>query len=364
MCEKLQLLALTMLVATLLLTDAPNASAQDALAVTGVSARGSAWLEDAQGKREVLGTRGAETGEIREGIVQVASEHQLMLLSESGVVVIVLGPARLACGLADDQLLLMLEGGKLIVIAGWPTDDVRPPVIMTPAGQDAVRAIEAIASPGFSYFYRSGDQARVAFRSGGVLPGAMALTARGQAHSLKDGEMLTIEGPAMRVEPAADWLASEGFDAPWDITLGVASAQAARPGLESALFVNITSWDYYGGKEYVTSRLEAGRFRPEIRQVVSQVTTPQRVASTTSGVPEPTGFPAANEVPLLSPAALSVVNPTENVTAIQLNVQARGLLTQTGSRGLGFRGLSQLAIPGLFGAGTPTVGPAGLGAGQ
>jgi hypothetical protein len=349
-------------VAALLVGGAWNAPAQDALHVTGVSAPGAAWMEDAQGNREMLGTRDTELGEILEGVVQVTSGHQLMLLSDSGVVVIVLGPAKLACGPGDEQTLVVLDDGKLIVIAAWPKAGAQPLVVMTPADPDGVRAVEAIASPGYSYFYRRGSHARVAFRSEGELPGAMALTARGEARSIKHGEMLTIEGPAMRVEPAADWLAGEQFDTPWGINLGVASAQAARPELESDLFVNITSWDFYGGKEYVTSRLVAGRFQPEIRQVVTQTTTPQRAASATGGVPDTSGFPAANEVPLLSPAALSVVNPTANVTAIQLNIQARGLLTQTGSRGLGFRGLSQLAIPGLFGAGTPTVGPAGLGA--
>jgi hypothetical protein len=364
MCEKLRLPAETVLVTMLLIAGASSALAQDVLRVTGVSASGAVWMEDVRGERQVLGTRDAEAGEIREGVVQVTSGHQLMLLSDSGAVVIVLGPARLACGLADEQMLVVLDDGKLIVIAAWPEADTKPLVVMTPAGQDGVRAVEAVASPGYSYFHSSGSRVRVAFRSAGDLPGAMALTARGQAHSIKNGEMLTVEGPSIYVGAAAEWLASEQFDTPWGVNLGVASAQAARPALESDLFLNITSWDYYGGKKYVTSRLEAGRFRPEIRQVVTQVTTPQRVASATSGVPEPTGFPAANEVPLLSPAALSVVNPTENVTAIQLNIQARGLLTQTGSRGLGFRGLSQLAIPGLFGAGTPTVGPAGLGAEQ
>ncbi|MBU0616933.1 MAG: hypothetical protein KKI02_04390 [Planctomycetes bacterium] len=362
MRERLRLTAEIVLVAMLMIAGASSALAQDLLHVTGVSAPGAAWSEDVQGTREVLGTRGTEMGEIQEGVVQVTSGHQLMLLSDSGVVVIVLGPARLSCGLADEQMLIILADGKLIVIAAWPKVDAAPLVVMTPAGQDGVRAVEAVASPGYSYFFSGNGLVRVAFRSEGALPGATALTARGQARSIKNGELLTVEGPAIRVEPAADWLASEQFDTPWGINLGVASAQAARPALESDLFVNITSWDFYGGKEYVTSRLEAGRFRPEIRQVVTTVTTPQRVASAAGGVREASGFPAANEVPLLSPAALSVVNPTENVTAIQLNIQARGLLTQTGSRGLGFRGLSQLAIPGLFGAGTPTVGPAGLGA--
>jgi hypothetical protein len=362
MHAKLRSPARSVLVLTLLLVGASGALAQDVLYVTGVSAPGAAWLEDAQGGREALGTRGTDLREVQEGVVQVTSGHQLMLLSDSGVVVIVLGPARLACGPTDEQMVLMLDAGKLVVIAARSNASARPLTVMTPADQDGVRAIEAAAGYGYSYFYSGNGQVRVAYQSDGAAPGTMEFSVRGEARSLDSGQLLIIDDSTVRVEAAADWLASEQFDAPWGISLGVASAQAARPGLEFDLFVNITTWDYYGGKEYVTSRLEAGRFRPEIRQVVTQVTTPQRVASAGGGVPEATGFPAANEVPLLSPAALSVVNPTENVTAIQLNIQARGLLTQTGSRGLGFRGLSQLAIPGLFDTGTPTVGPAGLGA--
>lgn len=352
--------------ATLLFAGALSTLAQDVLYVTGVSGAGAAWLEDAEGGRAVLGTRGTDMGEIEAGIVRVSSDHQLMLLSDSGVVVIVLGPAKLACNPGNGQTHVVLDDGMLVVAATWPEENVGPLVISTPADEAGLRAIEAVACPGYSYFYRRDGQTRVAYMSEGDLPGAMALTALGQASSIKHGEMLTIEGPAMRVGSASEWSAVAadlrvGRDS-WGVKLGVASAQAARPRLESNLFVNITSWDFYGGQEYVTSRLEAGRFRPEIRQVVTSVTTPQRVASASKAIPETSGFPAANEVPLLSPAALSVVNPIENVTAIQLNIQARGLLTQTGSRGLGFRGLSQLAIPGLFGSGTPTVGPAGLGA--
>lgn len=362
MHDTLRLLLKTALVATLWTAGAATTLAQDVFHVTGVSADGGAWFVDAEGGRAQLGTRDTDTREIEEGVVHVSSGQQLMLLTDSEVVAIVLGPAKLACGPGDEKTHLVLDDGKLIVASAPPEEGATPLVISTPADEAGLRAIEVIAAPGRCCFRRSGRQVQVAYLSDGDLPPALTLTVNGNARSINRGDLLTVDGAEVRVEPAAQWLAAEHFDARWDVNLGIASAQAARPALEMALFTNITSWDVYGGKEYVTARLEAGRFRPEIRQIVTTVTTPQRPATAVSGVPETRGFPAANEVPLLSPAALSVVNLAEDVTAIRLNIQARELLRQTGSRGLGFRGLSQLAIPGLSGSGTPTVGPAGLGA--
>ena len=362
MCESAPILTKTVLWIALLLTFTGTALAQDALYVTGVSQPGAAWVDEDDGSRFGLGTRGADVGEVTEGIIGVASDNQLMLLTDSGQVVIVLGPAKVEYRPTQDQSRLIIHDGKLIATASWPNSDTNPLLVMTPANQDGKRIAEAVIGPGYSFFQHVGNRLSIAFLADDNLPGSMALKINGSAGSIPSGDMITISGAALQTESAALWLTNEQFNQSWGINLGVASAQTARPALEATLFANITEWDIYGGAKYVTSRLEAGRYRPEIRQVVSTVSTPQRTATNTKGAPETTGFPAANEVPVLSPAALSVVNPTENVTAIQLNIQARGLLTITGSRGLGFRGLSQLAISGLYNGGNPTVGPAGLGA--
>ena len=335
---------------------------QDALYVTGVSQPGAAWIDEDDGTRLGLGTRGGDVGDVVEGTIGVASGSQLMLLSDSGQVVIALGPAKLEYRPTQDQSRLILHDGKLLATASWPTPETIPLVVTTPDSDDGKRTAEIVIGPGYSYFQHSMNRLSIAYISDGTMPGSMALKINGKASSIPSGDMITIAGAALQTESAELWLASEQFDVAWGVNLGVASAQTVRPGLEATLFENITEWDTWGGAKYVTSRLEAGRYRPEIRQVVSTVSTPQRSATGTKGAREPTPFPAANEVPVLSPAALSVINPTENVTAIQLNTQARGLLTITGSRGLGFRGLSQLAISGLYNGGTPTVGPAGLGA--
>jgi len=93
------------------------------------------------------------------------------------------------------------------------------------------------------------------------------------------------------------------------------------------------------------------------------VTVSQSTAAA-AGAVQTQPFNAANEVPLLSPAAASVQNARgigAGISALGLNNNAALLLRQTGSRGLGFRGLEQLAIPGLSPGGR-TIGPAGLGA--
>jgi hypothetical protein len=361
MRDRMQLLWKVLPVAALLMGGAGVGLAQDAFYVTGVSEDGAAILEDAEGNRTTLNTLETGTNVVEQGVMQVSSEHQLMLVTDSGIVVLGLGPAKFACGPGNGRTHLVLDAGKLIV-ASTPNQTATPLVVSTPADQNGARAVEALVAPGSLYFQRSRRRTQVAYLSEQEAPAALAVKVNGKLTPLDSGQLLTVDGTEVHIGPAAEWLASEDFDSPWGVSLGVASAQAARPKLESALFTNITSWDVYGGKEYVTSRLEAGRFRPEIRQVVTTVTTPQRPVSPAAGVPETSGFPAANEVPLLSPAALSVIDPSANVTAILLNQQASRLLRQTGSRGLGFRGLSQLAIPGFLRGGSRTVGPAGLGA--
>ncbi len=334
--------------------------AQDLTYVTSVSAEGAAWLETTDGERWQLGTAAEDTDTIEAGQVSVTSDHQLMLVTEWDVVMIVLGPASLRFDPQEDQTLIELRDGRVLFASQWPAEGATPLILVVPGASPDTPRVQAVIPPGQFAAERNAEQIALAYTAAPDLPPSMALRVLGAPHSLADGDMLRIVGDEVSTAPAAAWLRERGFERPWGAALGVASAQTVRPGVESSLFENIISWERYGGKEYVKARLEARRFQPEVRQVVTSVSRPQRPVSPPSSVPQTTGFPAANEVPLLSPAALSVANLSEGVTAIQLNNQARSLLTQTGSRGLGFRGLAQLAIPGLLG-GVPTPGPAGLG---
>ena len=347
--------------AVLLYGSLSPAQAQDSLFVTGVSNPAAAWLQDADGTRFQLGTRDMHIGEIRQGLIGVASGQHLMLYAESGAAVLVFGPATLRYAPSADKNLVTLEEGRLLIAAVATDVDGKPLALIAPADSSGVAPLEADICPGLSYYERSGGTITAAYVAEAGGPPSMKLSALGRPRELGSGQMISVAGGQVQTGPAEDWIAKSQLDTTWGVMLGVASAQAARPALESTLFSNITAWDVYGGQKYVSGRLEAGRFRPEIRQVANTISTPQRSGTAPKGAPQTQGFPAANEVPYLSPAALSVINPTENVTAIQLNVQARNLLTATGSRGLGFRGLSRLAIAGTFGDGIPTIGPSGLG---
>ena len=347
--------------ATLLLTIATRpVQAQEPLYVTGASTPSAARVTDADGAQHELGLLDSQFGEVREGQVEVASGQHVMLYAESGSVLIVLGPAKFSYSSEPSKNNVVLEEGRLMITTIFPVGDVTPLVITTPSIAGGPQAFEAVNCPGVTYYERGETRATIAFVSETGIPPSMALTVLGQARSINSGEMLTIADGNVQSNPAADWIASSGFGTAGK-TLGVAAAQTARPALESQLFTDITDWDVGGGSKYVTSRLEASRFKAEIRQVASTVSVPPRTGASPKGAPQTQGFAGANEVPFLSPAALSVINPTEGVTAIQLNVQARNLLTTTGSRGLGFRGLARLAIAGTFGDGIPTIGPSGLG---
>ncbi len=349
------------LIAGLLAAVCASARAQDLTYVTSVSTEGAALLETADGEQWPLGTAAEALDTIEAGQVRVTSGQQLMLVTEWDVVLVVLGPAALRFDPQEERTNIELLDGRVLCASQWPEEGATPLVLVVPGSAPDTPTVEAVVPPGQLAIERTAEQTALAYRAAPDLPPSMALRVLGTPRSLADGDMLRIVGDEVSTAPAAAWLREREFDRSWGAKLGVASAQTVRPGVESDLFENIISWERYGGKEYVKARLEAQRFQPEVRQVVTSVSRPQRPVSPPSSVPQTTGFPAANEVPLLSPAALSVANLSEGVTAIQLNNQARSLLTQTGSRGLGFRGLAQLAIPGLLGGGIPTPGPAGLG---
>jgi hypothetical protein len=194
---------------------------------------------------------------------------------------------------------------------------------------------------------------------------ALAVRANDAPVSLPPGQLLTLDAAGQpQVGPVGDWIAQQGLGQSWGRMLGVASALAARPDVDISLYRNIIAWDRYAGASYVSMRMPEYRFSPEIRQVVQTVTVISQPV-TAGGAVRTVPFNAANEVPALSPAAASVQNIRdigEGVTAVLLNLQASALLQATGSQGLGFRGLQQLAIAGFLDTGIRSIGPAGLGA--
>ncbi|MBP7745052.1 MAG: hypothetical protein KA383_02895 [Phycisphaerae bacterium] len=346
-----------------LLWGAAVGRAQGVFFVTGVSRPGTVTLV-APDETALDLTVGRS---ISPGTVRVVADAKLMFFEPSGVVAIVFGPAELTVVRDElrDEIVVGLESGRLVLAAARPPEST-PTIFVRVEAAAPQPAVEVQADGGRTYVSRSDAGVSVGYEADG---GAEALAVRVGTRrvNVPGGQRLTVAGGgAPEVVALGDWLSQSGFTDDWGRELGVESARESRVDVEANLFGNIIAWDRYAGAGHVVPRLQPPKFDPEIRQTVQTVTTPVQ-----SNVQNPTvqtvvrpDF-ALNEVPPLSPAGASVQNIRDlgaGVTAITLNAQGRTYLVLTGSQGLGFRGLLQLAIPGFSDGGTRTLGPAGLGA--
>ncbi|RMF76444.1 MAG: hypothetical protein D6744_12295 [Planctomycetota bacterium] len=327
----------------------PAALAQELFFVTGVSREGLTQLTGEDGETRPL----LHGSVVTPGAISIEPGGQLMMFEDSGVVVLALGPAQLTLSEVQGDIEIELAAGKLMVAADG--EDLRTILVRT-AFDDSVAEIDVV--PGRTFVVRQGADVEVAYQ------GAESQTVYvgEDAHEFGDGQRVVLRPSGIERAALDGWLAAHDFGKSWGESIGVSSATAARGDVERDLFRNIVQWDRRGGASYVAAEIRSYRFNPEIRQVVQTISAQQRQTSRGTEI-RTQPFDAANEVPTLSPAALSVQNRNiaEGVTVITLNSRAGALLTNTGSQGLGFRGPSRLAIPGLLG-GLRTVGPAGLGA--
>jgi len=322
--------------------------------VTGLSDLHAATITVADAEPEQLVLMMA----VEDARLNVVDDQQIMLYSAAGdVVVVALGPAQLAVRVADDLVDLELIAGRLMTVS--PTaQDAQTVYIVTPAAEGP-RAVECPVAAGRTFLTRVGRQVELGYLAPEGQPDALNVTANGKPATVPSGQRLTIVGDAVRTEPLAPWLTENRFDAlNWGRQLGVSTARIKRRQLEEEFFKDVIDWDREAQAETVIAYLEVEQFRPEIRQVAVAVAAGVPAVAGAGAPPQAPPFAAANEVPPLSPAAISV----GGITALDLNAFARDLLTRTGSRGLGFNGPRQLAIPGFGLTGVRTIGPAGLGA--
>ncbi len=186
----------------------------------------------------------------------------------------------------------------------------------------------------------------------------LTLDVAGEVITLPPRKRWSAGASDAQVVDVGDWPAQAGFRLEKiGARIALTSARTARADLQRRLIDRINYVDRFGSLERVVETIDVAAFRPEVRALAvsvqqNNVTTAVQLPST-----DTTTFAGANAVPIISPAALSVV--TINGGVINLNAQAGILLTRTGSRGLGFGGPSRLAVPGRSG-GSPTLGPAGL----
>jgi len=291
----------------------------------------------------------------------IGPDSRLMATDSAGHVVIVAGPALFelhpvtSAGSAAASFRLR-DGSFQFHTADAPADPSGQVDVIVeglrPGSDEPYFAIEL--ARGQVYVQRTADgfQAAYASSAGGTLAVA------GLGAPLRAGELATWDAAGGRVAPGEDWI-RQNVNTALGAQLCEATALAQRQPTARGLFNQIIEWDQYGRPEVVT-QISTTRFAPEFRAVSFSVGSVIRPISGTGARQVTAPFFGANEVPPLSPAALAVANIVDGQTAIDLNRDARALLTQTGSQGLGFGGLRQLAIPGIFG-GIRTLGPAGLG---
>ena len=296
--------------------------AQDEFHLTSLSQPGTATFQAAgQEPRALLLSRNDldEVVIAGAGILRVDGGQELMCVSQAGVVLTVRGPADVDVSLESDSTELRIGQGALTLTFA---DEVIEQFDVRVAARGAAEEPTSL-DPGVTFVHRALASAALEIGSQPTPP----------------------------------------FGADWAGRPGMASARAARDRVGKDLFTNIIRWDQRAGAKYVKKRVRPEPFNPEIRQITTVAGQPQRLVTPTGAVPRTIPEVAANEVPPLSPAAISLISGAEGVTAVLLNNNrnARDLLRRTGSIGLGFRGLAQLALPG-FSGGVRTIGPAGLGA--
>ncbi|MBK8269730.1 MAG: hypothetical protein IPK83_16120 [Planctomycetes bacterium] len=199
----------------------------------------------------------------------------------------------------------------------------------------------------------------VAFTGASDTVNSMRVKVGDAEHTIASGKRITVEAAAPVESDIGTWRSDNGLAFHQVAAdLSVKSARDARVKVQGELLDTVVQWDQFAQPANIEPLPEGNNVQPEIRQNVAAVQNAVQNTTNRSGSPQTPNVQGANEVPSLSPGSISV----GGVTAVnQNNAQARNLLTQTQSRGLGFNGPSRLATPGFLNGGR-TVGPPGLGA--
>ncbi len=336
------------------------ATAQDVspLVVTGVSgpAAASVASPEAETAPIILGTLASDAR------IQVAANQAVMLQSTSGrAAILLVGPASLHATAIGSSIDLEVESGWVVVRAKKLETAQPVRIIMSGATPEDDLRLAAPVGDGVTYVTRQGDTLELGFE--GAADG-LPLFAFGEERTLASGQRVSVTASEASAPTGLDpWRQQANID-PQAITRGLALAAAKerRKPVAAKLLENVLDWDVYGQGGAVSASLAPERAKPEIRALSAVVATqnPTNSNLASGGARLADNFATANQVPSLSPAAISV----GGVAAVNLlNNRASLLLQSTQARGLGFGGLSLLAIPGIDPiTGSPTIGPPGLGA--
>lgn len=283
----------------------------------------------------------------------LAANQNLMLWIERGnAVVVVQGPAVFKI-VATDQVILTLESGRLLITAG-PVEGDQPFHVV--GGDPESPQFDLGAPAGTTIIVRKGNDVDIGRLDGDGGPATFTLLE-------EEVELAVDEHIAIRNGTAARDKVS-GWKSDVDLTIAVmkdlefGAAKSWRGKVCDSLFSSLAYWDKTGQTNPVALLpVKVEIFDPELRTISAQISVPPAANQSAQNRPGIINFVGANEVPIASPAAIAVGGAG---AAAANNAEARSLLSLTGSRGLGFGGLSLLGVRGATG-GIRTTGPAGLG---
>ena len=340
------IMAAAMCVAACLLIAAPAAHAQDAVVITAQ-----------QPQLEKYALNDAFPTDPEAPATTLASGQEVMLWIASGQVALILqGPATFSIAADGDRLNVRLESGRLMVTAAQVPDEQPVHIVIGPEDD---RILDMPAPPGTTVVVRAGNDLDVGWLEGdGAASTPVAMTLMGEDAELSVNEHLAIRNGEAKRDKATDWMQDVGVAATAADGLGFNSAKSWRGRVCSSLFSSLAYWDKTAQKNpELLLPTEPEQFEPEVRTVTAQINTAPSVYQSKQAPPATVSFAGANEVPAISPAAISVGGA--GGVAVN-NAEARSLLSLTGSRGLGFNGLSLLGIRGSS-SGIRAPGPAGIG---
>lgn len=283
----------------------------------------------------------------------LASRQELMLWIERGnVVVVVQGPAVFKI-VATDQVILNLESGRLLITAGTVEGDQPLHVV---AGDPESPQFDLAAPVGTTVILRSGTDVDIGRLDGEGGPATFTLLE--EEVELNIDEHIAVRNGAAARDKASAWMSDGNVARTATDNLGFGAAKSWRGKVCDSLFSSLAYWDKTGQTNPVALLpVKVEIFDPELRTISAQISVPPAANQSAQNRPGIVNFRGANEVPVASPAAIAVGGAG---AAAANNAEARSLLSLTGSRGLGFGGLSLLGIRGATG-GIRTTGPAGLG---
>jgi hypothetical protein len=306
---------------------------------------------NASGEARISGEPARSNVPLIDQSVSLAEGDELMFYSRAGRAALVArGPAQLEVYLRGaDSVAVELISGSLMATSRLPQG--RQPLYVLMRDANGALLVEAALAPGLSTFSRKAELIAVGYESPDDPSAVMSLLYSTEKLNVPAGRQWTLRGDRTEIDGFAPRdLEAEGQ------ALGVAGARSERLQVEDGLFSNVIDWDKRSQAAAVRPVLQQVTFRAEIRQVAFAVSPVIAVAGSAGAPTSTLSFGGANTVPVLSPAASSV----GGVSAVtNINRRAVGLLTSSGSRGLGFGGLSLLSIPGFQG-GNRTTGPSGL----